>query len=352
MTAQPGKPVAGVGPDAGETALASSAGERTTNGDKQVGWKVALLTLLISVLWGANIVALKIALAVFPPLWGAFWRMGIGMVVTGLWAKFSRIRLRPAPEEYGGLALLGILCFIQISLLNISVNWTSAAYAVVLINCHPIFTNLLAHYFIPGNRLSWTRVLGLAIAVAGISFIFLGKPEARWAPHPYWGNLIAVVSSFFVGVRSIATKRIVQRIETTRAIFWTLVLAVPMFLVAALLFEPPLVAPLAWRPVAAILYQGVVVAGFCFMLWTRLLRDYPPGVLSVLAFPTPLFGVLFSAVVFSEALPPSFLIGAGAVFAGILIVTTRSRQSSLPAPSAAGQAAHKASGQAPPATTC
>ncbi len=72
MTARPGKPLAGVGPDAGETALASSPGERTPNGDKQVGWKVALLTLLISVLWGANIVALKTALAVFPPVWGAF----------------------------------------------------------------------------------------------------------------------------------------------------------------------------------------------------------------------------------------------------------------------------------------
>jgi drug/metabolite transporter (DMT)-like permease len=222
--------------------------------------------------------------------------------------------------------MLGVFCFVQISLLNHGVNLTSAAYAVVLINSHPIFTNILAHYFIPGDRLSWMRIVGLTIAFAGISCIFLGKPEARLAPHPYWGNAIAVVSAFFVGVRSIATKRAVQRIDGTRAIFWTLIISLPMFFAMAWGFETPTIAPLTWGPALAILYQGVVVAGVCFILWTRLLRDYPPGILSVFAFPTPVFGVLFSALAFSEALPATFLIGAGAVVTGILIVARQPRR--------------------------
>lgn len=304
--------------------------------DKSVGLGVALAALAISVFWGANIVALKVGLSAFPPSWGAFWRMGVGAIIIGLWARGEGVHLWPNRDEWGGLFALGIFCFIQISLLNHGVNLTSAAYAVVLINAHPIFTNLLAHYFVPGDRVTGMRLIGLMVAFAGISFIFLGKPDAQWASSPYWGNLICVVSAFFVAVRSVTTKRVVQRVDATRAIFWTLIISEPFFLVSAVLFEPMTIAPITWMPVAALAYQGIIVAGFCFIAWTRLLRDYPPGVISVFAFPTPLFGVLFSAFVFAETLPPSFIAGAAGVIAGIIIVA---RHQPRPAaePSSTGQ---------------
>ena len=295
-------------------------GDGATPRNKSVGVAVALVALCISFFWGANIVALKVGLSAFAPFWGACWRMGIGAVIIGLWARGEGIRLRPEREEWGPLLVLGLFCFIQISLLNHGVNLTSAAYAVVLISAHPIFTNLLAHYFVPGDHVSGMRAVGLTVAFAGICFIFLGKPAAHLAPHPYWGNVICTVSAFFVAARSVATKRVVQRVDATRAIFWTLIIAEPFFLATALLFEPLTIAPLTWMPVAAVVYQGVIVAGFCFIMWTRLLRDYPPGVISVFAFPTPLFGVLFSTFIFSESLPPSFLAGAAGVVTGIIIV--------------------------------
>lgn len=288
--------------------------------NKSVGVAVALVALCISFFWGANIVALKVGLSVFAPFWGACWRMGIGAIIIGLWARGERIRLWPDREEWGPLLALGLFCYVQISLLNQGVNLTSAAYAVMLISAHPIFTNLLAHYFVPGDQVSRMRLVGLAVAFAGICFIFLGKPAAHLAPHPYWGNIICTVSAFFVAVRTVATKRVVQRVDATRAIFWTLVIAEPFFLTTALLFEPLTIAPLTWLPVAAIIYQGVIVAGFCFIMWTRLLRDYPPGVISVFAFPAPLFGVLFSTLIFSESLPASFIVGAAGVVTGIIIV--------------------------------
>jgi drug/metabolite transporter (DMT)-like permease len=77
---------------------------------------------------------------------------------------------------------------------------------------------------------------------------------------------------------------------------------------------------LLWAPLLGLLYQSFVVAGFCFIMWTRLLRDHPPGVISVFAFPTPIFGLIFSALLFSERLAPVLMIGVLAVVAGILVV--------------------------------
>ena len=280
----------------------------------------ALIALLISMLWGANVVGLKISLGAIPPFWSAFWRMLIAIPVIGLAARFEKTPLRPQPGEWRSLLVLGFLCFVQISLLNLGTNLTSAGYAVVLLNSHPIFTNLLSHYFTPGDRLSLTRVIGLFVAFGGICAVFLGRPDAQFASQPVLGNFIMTVSAFMAGVRAVATKRVAQVTEPVRLIFWTLIFSLPGFLLGGILFEPMLLAPLLWEPFVSLLYQSIIVAGLCFIGWTRLLRDHPPGVLSVFAFPTPIFGLIFSALILSERLSPALIIGVIAVVAGILIV--------------------------------
>ena len=64
-----------------------------------------------------------------------------------------------------------------------------------------------------------------------------------------------------------------------------------------------------------------MIAGFCYVVWTRLLRRHSPGVLSTFGFSTPVFGVVLSALVFAEPITPRLLAGMAAVAAGILIVT-------------------------------
>ena len=69
------------------------------------------------------------------------------------------------------------------------------------------------------------------------------------------------------------------------------------------------------------IYCAWGVAGVAFILWVRLLEDHPPGLISIFVFPTPLFGVLFSALLFGESLNTALVVGVIAVALGILIVT-------------------------------
>jgi drug/metabolite transporter (DMT)-like permease len=102
-----------------------------------------------------------------------------------------------------------------------------------------------------------------------------------------------------------------------------MVLALPVFLGTALWFEPLTLKPVTAEPVLAILYQGVVIGGFCFVAWTRLLRRHSPGSLSVFGFSVPVFGVILSAFIFDEAITGRIIAGVAAVTAGIVIVTRR-----------------------------
>lgn len=288
-------------------------------------WKVGLAALLISFFWSGNIVSIKYGLATIPPFWSAFWRMAAGAVAVSLWAAalgkpllFDRAKLRE-------MLLLGGMFTAQITIFNLSVFYTSPAYAVILLNTTPVIINLMSHFFVQDDRLTPARLAGLAIAFGGIAYVMFGHPDAQLAPHPLLGNSLMLVSSLLLAARIVYTQRLVHGMEVHLPVIWQMVLSVPCFLALGLAFEPPLYQPLNFEAVLAILYQALVVAGFCFLAWTALLRHYSAGNLSMYSFSVPVFGIFLSALFFDERITGRLFAGALAVAAGIAIVTRSKR---------------------------
>jgi drug/metabolite transporter (DMT)-like permease len=287
----------------------------------------ASLALFVSILWGGNVVALKYGLATFPPFWSAFWRMLSATLVVIVWTRLQGVRILPKKSEWGPFLALGLMFTAQISGLNVGTNWTSAAYAVVLLNSHPVFTNFYAHFFDSEDKLNARRLFGLFLAVAGIVYVALGRPDEALAPHPGWGNGLMIVSANLLAVRVIYTRRLVQSADPERPVIWQMAFSLPIFLGLALATEEPTLKAVTWKPIAAILYQGVLIAGFCFVAWTTLLRKHSAANLSMFGFSVPIFGVTLSAVVFRESLEVNLLLGVLLVTLGIWIVTRRARAS-------------------------
>lgn len=291
-----------------------------------VGPTAIATAVLMSAMWGANVVGTKITLEAIPPIWNAFWRMALGLPILMLWARAGGVDLWPERRDWRPLMLLSSLFSIQIIVLNISIQLTSAAYSAVLVNAAPILTNVIAHYYVPDDRLSRMRVLGLAIAFAGVFSVLSGKPETRLAPAPLLGNILALVTAALIGVRMVYTQRLVQSLNSTKTIVWQVTLAIPVFVLTALYFEPlPVAAEITPRIAIAMLYCGVGVVGIAFILWVRLLEKHPPGLISVFVFGTPLFGVWFSALLFDEKISPTLGVGVAAVAIGVLLVTIEKR---------------------------
>lgn len=286
-----------------------------------IGWQSVLAVLAINLCRGGNQVALKLGLSAFQPFATALGRMFFGALTVALWSRWRGISLRPGPAERRPLLNLGLLFTLQITLLHYGADWTSPAYAVVLMNSNPIFANWIAHFAVPGDRLTPRRVLGLAIAFGGICGVFLGTPEARLAPDPTVGNAVIVVSAFLVAVRTIYTQRLVRTIEPAKTAFWQMAISLPFYLAGVLWTEQGGRLEVSAVPVLALAYQGVIVAGFAFTAWAHLLRRHSPGLLTTFSFTVPLFGVAWSAVIFDEAVTSRLVFGVAAVLTGILVAT-------------------------------
>jgi drug/metabolite transporter (DMT)-like permease len=288
----------------------------------------ALLAIVVSILWGGNVVSIRLGVDSIPPLWSAFWRMLLGVVVVGAWALFRRIPLGLPRGEMGPLLGLGLLFTLQIGLLNTGAALTSPAYGVLILNSYAVFANLIGHFF-SGHaagagleeRLTPTRVLGLVLALAGIAVLTFGQVASKLAPRPVLGNLILCVSCALLGLRQVYTRWVVQSIDPVRAIVWQMLCSVPLFFIVAVVSEPLSLKPITAEAVLAISYQGAVVAGLCFIIWAQLLQRHSAGALSMYAFLVPVSGVLLSSLLFGEALRPQLLLGAGLIFAGVYVVS-------------------------------
>ena len=60
-----------------------------------------MLALCVSILWGGNIVAIKLGLGTLPPFWSAFWRFLLGGATVLVWAWIKRADLIRYAKQLG-----------------------------------------------------------------------------------------------------------------------------------------------------------------------------------------------------------------------------------------------------------
>lgn len=285
---------------------------------ERIGAGAAGLALLASLLWGGNQVFIKIGLQGMPPLAMAGARFAIGLLVVGAAAAASREPLRTRQGERRQLLFLAFLFLVQIGLLNQGVFHTTASRASVTISAHPFFLALFCHFFVPGDRLTPAKVAGILLAFAGVVLIFAESLSLADAGY-LAGDLMILGSAVLLGLRQTVMKRMVRGFHPYKVLFWQSLLSLPMFAAASVWLEREAAWDFTPEVVGAVLYQGVVVAGLCFISWVFLLRRHSASQLGVFAFTTPVAGVALSALLVGEELSWMLLVSMVLVAAGIAV---------------------------------
>lgn len=280
---------------------------------------VAGLAVLSAILWGGNAVSLKLALNGIPPLGLAGVRFLLGGLVVSLYALLSRVSLGLRPGELRRLVVLGLLFFLQIYTFNTGIDLSLAGRTTVLVHTYPFFTALFAHLLLPGDRLSRSTLLGMALSFGGVIVLFAESLSTE-AFRYLAGDLISIASAVLLGLRQIYTKTLTQHVHPAKVIVWQSALSVPAFLCLSALLERGSFGPVGAAEIAGLLYAALVVAGLGFVINTSLLRRYAASRITVFAFLSPVLGVLLSGLILHEPISPTLAASLVLVAAGITVV--------------------------------
>ena len=295
--------------------------EKEFRNEEPSGKIIAFMLLIVSLIGGGSF-AVKLGLQGIPPLKMACFRCILGLVTVGGLGFYFGLSLRMRFEELPRLLLIATLYILHAIALNIGTQFTTAARSTIFLTLYPIFTVLFGHFWLPNDRLSPTKVLGILTAFGGTFVTFAPNLQGS-ATTTLIGDIIVILSAGFLGLRIVLTKVFVQDIYPHRLLVWLLGLSIPCFWGLSYLFESG--QPVEWtlQSGTGLIYQGVIITGLCFLGLTWTLRRYKASKLVVFSFLMPLSGVLLSILFLGDEMTPSVLIGTGLVAAGIYLVNRR-----------------------------
>ena len=169
---------------------------------KAAGHLAAIFTMLI---WGTTFISTKVLLEDLSPLEILVLRFVAGYIF--LWI------IRPVPLKAGSLKQEGIMIVAGITgigiyylMENIALTLTQASNISVIVSIAPIFTGILAHFFLEGEKMKKSIVLGFVCAMAGICLITFQKGETVEL-NPL-GDFLGVAAAAIWGVYSICSRKI------------------------------------------------------------------------------------------------------------------------------------------------
>lgn len=273
-------------------------------------WALALTVLT----WASAFPAIRVGLDGYGVAGLSLARLAVASTALAIAAPLLGVR-RPRPRDLPMIALCGAT---GMSAYQLLLNWgelhVPAGTASLLIAVAPVFSMLLAAAFL-GERLTWLRVAGSAVAISGAAVIAVAGGQARYTTAA-WVVLAAAVVQ---GVYHCASKPLLARyagLEVACYAMWTGTL----FLLPLL---PALVHGFATAPpaaMAATVFLGVFPSAIGFVAW-----GYAVARLSVASSTAALYLVPPVALVVAfgwlgEVPPPLALVGGVLGIAGVMLI--------------------------------
>lgn len=280
------------------------------------GYIAACITILI---WGTTFISTKVLLKSFEPIEILFFRFFLGFSVLLLVYPY-RLTVTERKQEwiFASAGLCGVTLYYLLE--NIALTYSMASNVGVIISIAPLFTAVLAHFFLDGERLRTKFFLGFTSSIIGIILIsYNGSTAFKLNPV---GDLLAVLAAIVWAVYSIITRKISTYgyntiAATRRTFFYGLLFMLPFLLIFDFHFGfNRFINP---TNLINILFLGLAASALCFVTWNFAVKLLGAVNTSIYIYMVPVITVITSIIVLHERITTIAVLGTTLTLIGLLI---------------------------------
>jgi len=286
--------------------------------DKDFSFWAVVFTIFICTLFGANAVAIKISLKGLGVFTTAGIRFGIASIAIFVWARITGRSFNIKKEQISQLMVISVVFTIQLSLFYLGLSKSNASRGTLLVNFQPFFTLFLAHCFIPGDRITKRKIMGLLMGFFGVAFVFLEKKGVK--THLDVGDLMILAAAFLWACNAVYTKRIISSFQPFQIVLFPMIFSVPFFFLGGVLWDGHMIGFVDAEIIGAMAYQSLISATFGFVAWNSMLKRYGAVALHSFIFVMPITGVLLGGLILKEPITMNILIALLLIVSGILVI--------------------------------
>ncbi|HKY51374.1 MAG TPA: EamA family transporter [Candidatus Limnocylindria bacterium] len=279
---------------------------------------VSLGYVLLIALWGSTWAAIKIGVEVVPPFVFAFQRaLAVSVILTAL----SLAMRHPFPRDRRVIAAAAVVGIFSTGTSWAIIFWSEQYVPSGLVSVFgassPVWTAFLAHFFVQGDRLSATKVIGLVLGMAGIA-VLVGAPDTTGRPEVLTASVLLAAMPITWAIGTVLQVRMLRH-------------GSPLPLVAIGTSAGTLVLlPLAaaqsgevaqWNVDAVLAFGYLVLFGSCvgLVLQMWLMRRLRPTTMTLAQVVIPAQALLIGALALGENITWRMLAGAALVVAAVAL---------------------------------
>lgn len=277
-----------------------------------------LVLVLLSAIWGASFLFLRIASPVFGPFFLIEMRVASALLVL-LPVCFVLGKQHEIVANWRPIFLLSIcnmtvpFCLLAYATLSIGAGFASIINATV-----PFFTAIIA-FVLWKQRLAFTAIVGMLIGFIGVVLLMLDYS----GPISANANLLAIAAgilgSVFYGLAINLMAQFLPKVSgvavTTGSLLFSSLILLPLAV-----WQMPAVMPTGpiWLSVFSL---GIICTGFAFVLFYRLISRIGSNLAVTNTFLIPLFSLFWANLFLAEEVTLFMLFACTLVLTGVGLTT-------------------------------
>ena len=272
----------------------------------------------VGAIWGGAFIFIALALDDFGPVSIASWRVSLGAVVLLIIALLIGQPFPRGFREWRRIFIVGCLnSAIPFFLISWGQQFISSAETALLMAMGTFFALIVSHFTSHDERINKPRALGVSVGFLGVLVLVFWDISAAGS-GALIGRLAVIVAGCSYAASSIVSRRLTHlpMISTSAA---TLLSASLYMIPLAFLLEDPLPAEVADRSLLALAYLGVVATALAMTMRFFIIRANGAVFMSLVGYLVPVFGVLWSALYFANAINLQTLLALVLILIGIAL---------------------------------
>ncbi|WP_318617143.1 DMT family transporter [Sporosarcina sp. YIM B06819] len=278
------------------------------------------LLVIVMMIWGFNIIAIKIIVSTLPTI--TITALRVFMAFLALlpilyYKKLFRILSKKEMAYVLGIALTGVLGH-QV-FMSVGLNYTTATNGGVILGTVPIATSVAAILFL-GDKLTISRVLGLLFGFSGVTFIMFANASV---PIGFSiGDLYMCIVVVLQALSFVLIKRLSESVEVIYITGITQLFGFGMLLSLSIVIEPNGISLLKYGSTTVwllFLGSGLIATGLGHLLYNYAIQQVGASKSALFLNLSPFFAILGSALFLGEPIFAGQWIAFGLIVIGVIL---------------------------------
>lgn len=280
--------------------------------------RIAIAYVLMVLLWGSTWAAIKIGVAQVPAHLFALER---AIAVATILTLTALVLRQPFPRSRAALTATALSGLFNIGTAWVLIFWAEqfvpSGLVAVFGAMAPVWTAILAHFFVTGDRLTALKIVALGLGLAGTALL-VGAPSPSEGPNALLATALLALMPISWAVAAILIAKYLSQ-ESPIAVVGVQTWVGALFILPFGLAQ--LGQPQHWTVAAAAAFAYLVIGGSCvglvLNLW--LFRHLRPTTVTLSQVLIPTQALLIGVVLLGESFDLRMLAGAALVVSAVAL---------------------------------